>query len=41
MILGLNQPLIEKDTGSVPVSLRSADTCEMWFTYPLNLIDNS
>ncbi len=41
VILGVGEPVIEDDTGLVPVSLWCGGTCGTWFTYRLELVNNS
>jgi hypothetical protein len=41
VILGVGEPVIQDDTALVPVSLWCGGTCGTWFTYRLELVDNS
>ncbi|MFN2487699.1 MAG: hypothetical protein ABR609_14035 [Acidimicrobiia bacterium] len=41
VIVGVGEPVVEDDTGLVPVSLWCGGTCGTWFTYRLDLIDSS
>lgn len=41
VILGVGEPIVQDDTGLVPVSLWCGGTCGTWFTYRLDLIDSS
>lgn len=38
-ILGVGEPVIEGETGLVPISLWCGGTCGAWHTYRVNLID--
>ncbi len=39
-ILGVGEPLIEIDTGLVPVSMWCGGVCGTWLTYRLDLVDD-
>lgn len=41
VILGVGEPVVQDDTGLVPVSLWCSGRCGTWFTYRLVLVDNS
>lgn len=41
VILGVGEPILQDDTGLVPVSLWCGGTCGTWFTYGLDLVDES
>lgn len=41
VILGVGEPVVEDDTGLVPVSLWCGGRCGTWFTYRLDLMDTS
>ena len=38
-ILGVGEPVIETDTGLVPVSMWCGGVCGIWLTYRLDLVD--
>ena len=38
-ILGVGEPVIEADTGLVPVSMWCGGVCGIWLTYQLDMID--
>lgn len=40
-ILGVGEPVVQDDTGLVPVSLWCGGTCGTWFTYRLDVVDDS
>ena len=41
VILGVGEPIVQDDTGLVPVSLWCGGTCGTWFTYRLDLVDEA
>lgn len=41
VILGVGEPIVQDGTGLVPVSLWCGGTCGTWFTYRLDLVDES
>lgn len=41
VILGVGEPVIQDDTGLVPVSLWCGGTCGTWFTYRLEFVNSS
>jgi hypothetical protein len=41
VILGVGEPVIQDETGLVPVSLWCGGLCGTWFTYRLDLIDST
>ena len=41
VILGVGEPIVQGDTGLVPVSLWCGGLCGTWFTYEMDLVDGS